>query len=123
MKRMDKTNSRAFGASCEWIATRFLMERGYKILCTNFRTRTGEIDIIAEKDGYVIFVEVKARRSKRCGLPQEAVTPYKQRSIRKVALTYLQKEGLLDLKVRFDVIAIVFENEERPSIEHIPFAF
>lgn len=84
-----------------------LEEKGYRILETNYRTRHGEIDIIASMERTLVFVEVKTRSSISCGIPEEAVDYRKQRRIRKVAVEYLSKPGnerFLDL--RFDVAAV-----------------
>ncbi len=115
--------SKAFGTSCEELAAAYLKASGYKIVETNFRTKSGEIDIVAEKDDFLIFVEVKGRRTTKYGLPQEAVTPWKQASIRKVAQIFIQKRRLEHKNIRFDVVAITFDKNNIPQIEHIPFAF
>ena len=73
----------------EEFAANLLELQGYRILERNFRCRTGEIDLIAEKDGEISFVEVKTRRSARFGRPAEAVSTEKQRRMRKTAEFYL----------------------------------
>lgn len=73
----------------EDFAANLLQLQGYRILERNFRCKTGEIDIIAEKDGEISFVEVKTRRSARFGMPAEAVSTEKQRRMRKTAAYYL----------------------------------
>ncbi len=120
-----KGTNRSFGRECEALAEDYFRMRGYKIICRNYRLRFGEIDLILKKDGWLVFVEVKARRSRRFGSPQEAVTPSKQRIIRRVAEAYLQqKRKDTDFKgVRFDVLAITFKEDGRPDFNHIPFAF
>ena len=90
----------------ESLAAKHLKARGYEILARNYRARRGEIDLIARDGEFVVFVEVKTRRSLKFGLPQAAVTLQKQRQISKVALAYLQSRNLLDTPCRFDVIAI-----------------
>ncbi len=73
----------------------------------NFYSRTGEIDLIAREDGYLVFVEVKYRSSWRFGSPEEAVTPAKQRSIVRTARFYLLRRGFPEgTPCRFDVLAI-----------------
>ena len=66
--------NKIFGRCGEAVAFNYLIENNYKILNTNFSCKLGEIDIIAQKDDYIVFVEVKARTSKLYGLPREAVT-------------------------------------------------
>ena len=90
----------------ESLAMEHLKARGCEILAQNYRVRRGEIDLIARDGEFIVFVEVKTRRSLRFGLPQAAVTLQKQRQISKVALAYLQAQNLLDAPCRFDVIAI-----------------
>ncbi len=123
MRRLFQQRGKELGRSCEELACRFLKNQGYTIIETNFQTRLGEIDIVAQKDNYLVFIEVKARRSYNYGLPQEAVTTRKQQAIKKVAQTFIQKKGLEQKMLRFDVIAITFPKQAKPMIEHIPFAF
>ena len=90
----------------ESLAAKHLKAHGYEILARNYRARRGEIDLIARDGEFIVFVEVKTRRSLKFGLPQAAVTLRKQRQISKVALAYLQFRNLMDAPCRFDVIAI-----------------
>ena len=80
---MGKSN--ALGAWGEEKAARFLMDQGYHIIQRNYHSRYGEIDLIAEDEEYLIFVEVKLRRSVSHGLPEEAVTPVKREKLRLTA--------------------------------------
>ena len=95
-----------FGQQAEDMATRFLKKHGYKIVARNYRTRSGEVDIIARDGDTVVFVEVKARTSSRYGSAKEAVTVRKQRQISKVALGYLQFTDQSHAKARFDVVTV-----------------
>lgn len=89
------------------MAVQYLTEAGYHILERNFRCRTGEIDIIAKDGAYLVFVEVKYRKTDRSGSPEEAVTLAKQRKISKVCAWYLRENHLsLDTPCRFDVVAV-----------------
>jgi putative endonuclease len=90
----------------ESLACAALRERGYAILATRYRSRFGEIDIVSERDGVVVFVEVKARRSARHGTAADAVPPGKRRRIAALALDYLAWTGRLEARCRFDVVAI-----------------
>lgn len=106
-------NKRQTGSSYERIAAEYLSEQGYQILQMNYRCRIGEIDIIATDASYLVFVEVKYRSDKSCGLPQEAVGPRKQRIICKVADYYRLTHGCSEVTpCRFDVIAICGDNIE-----------
>ena len=116
---------RQTGRQGEEIAANFLVARGYRILECNFSCRGGEIDIIAREpgSGFMVFVEVKTRRGLSYGVPQLAVTPFKQRQISKAALTWLSKNRLLDSNARFDVIAILLAGNGNHQVEHIRNAF
>ena len=108
----------SLGVSGEQQAKKYLIKQGYKVLETNYKTVLGEIDIIAKKDGFIVFVEVKTRSNTKFGLPRESVTPYKQNKIRAVATYYLKTKNMLNSAVRFDVIDIL--NNE---ITHITNCF
>ncbi|BBO89198.1 YraN family protein [Desulfosarcina ovata] len=95
-----------FGKKSERLAAEYLKLNGYRILETNYRTRQGEIDIIAREKGTIVFVEVKARSSRSFGNPKGAVTPAKQRKISMAALEYLKQSGQTGASARFDVVAI-----------------
>jgi putative endonuclease len=111
-----------FGKTGESIAVGFLRSQGYRILEQNYRTGIGEIDIIARDRKTLVFVEVKARTSSRFGNPKSAVTPIKQRKISMVALQYLKATAQMQVKARFDVVAIS-SAETSPQIELIKNAF
>lgn len=90
----------------EDLAVKELQRRGYAILARGYRTRFGEIDIVAQDEETIVFVEVKARRTRRCGTAAEAVSVTKQRRIAAMALDYLAWSDRLDDPCRFDVVAI-----------------
>lgn len=100
----------------------FLRRRGMKVVARNLRTPVGEIDIIARDRRFLIFVEVKTRRSAACGAPAEAVGPVKQRQIIRTAQWYLLQNRHDKLQPRFDVVS-VFAGSAPPRIEHIEDAF
>ncbi|MBI5206693.1 MAG: YraN family protein [Candidatus Firestonebacteria bacterium] len=101
----------AFGKKGEDDAVIFLKKKGYKILDRNYRTRHGEIDIIASEKDTLVFVEVKTRNNNRCGEAQEAMNIRKQEQIAKVAVHYIWKNKLSSKDCRFDVVAINSNNE------------
>ncbi len=109
VKKLIKNN---FGSSSESLASDLLTSKGYKIIDRNFHSRFGEIDIIAEKDGYLIFVEVKARHSLKFGMPEEAVTRSKLFKIRKTGEYYSLLHPNLPEKLRIDVVALIIENNQ-----------
>jgi putative endonuclease len=110
------------GKNGEESAESFLKNSGYKILTRNYKTKLGEIDIIAREKDCICFVEVKTRNSADFGLPKEAITPRKQRQIAKTALSYLKEKDLLDKRARFDVVSVLLD-ETGPKIELIKNAF
>ena len=100
-------NKRQTGSKWEDEAARFLTQSGLTIKEMNFRNRFGEIDIIAKDGDYLVFVEVKYRKTASCGNPEEAVDIRKIRTICKVADYYRVCRRISDdAKIRFDVIAI-----------------
>lgn len=115
------------GAYGERIAAIYLQRKGYFILERSFRTRSGEIDIIAAwKRQRIVFVEVKtwAVQLEDEGGPSDAVTPDKEKKICQTSLIYMKKHRLLDQPGRFDVIQIVIgQDAGRPIIRHFENAF
>lgn len=99
-------STREIGALGEAQAVAYLKKNGYKILETNFSTIFGEIDIIARDKKDIVFIEVKLRRTKEFGFPEEAVNERKQSRIIKSALSYAKIKRLCSGNMRFDVIAI-----------------
>lgn len=99
-------DSREKGAWGEETAARSLGRKGFRVIERNYRSRYGEIDIIAANDQYIVFVEVKLRKRGGMISPVEAVTPMKQRKIIRTALCYLT-EFPTNLQPRFDIIEIL----------------
>ena len=100
------------GQEYEKTAATLLKKAGYKILTTNYLTRMGEIDIIASKEDYIVFIEVKYRKSANFGAASEFVSKSKQAKIIKSALAYIKKHYLHDKSFRFDVVAITGSETE-----------
>lgn len=94
------------GRTGERLAAEALARRGYRILERNFRCCYGEIDLIAEDGHELVFVEVKTRRGTAFGLPEEAVTPRKQRKLLEIATYYLDLHACSDRVWRVDVVAV-----------------
>lgn len=105
------TYQKRIGKQGEQIALRFLEEKGYQILGSNYHTRFGEIDLIAQKDGVMVFVEVKTRTNTAFGLPEESVTLEKLAKIESAVLIWLQEHPDTRDDWRLDVIAILLGNE------------
>lgn len=110
------------GKKGESIAVRYLKKQGYKIVEQNYRSKAGEIDIIARERKTLVFVEVKTRRSKAYGNPKWAVTPKKQRAISMAALYYLKMTSQPGANARFDVVSILVQGEDT-QIELVRNAF
>ena len=106
------------GKNGEDIATEYLMKNNYKVIERNFYCKSGEIDIIALKNNYIVFIEVKSRSNDKYGLPSEAVTKSKLEHLYKTARYYLYTRNLQDEFVRFDVIEVYFKNSEY-KVNHI----
>lgn len=112
------------GQKGEDIAVFYLENKGYKIINRNYHSRFGEIDIIAKKEKYIIFIEVKTRRKGSKFTAFEAVDIFKQKKIIKTAMIYLS-ENDEQLQPRFDVISILFCGKfgEIKEVNHIKNAF
>ena len=104
----------------EEVARRYLKSKGYILLEVNFLCKFGEIDIIASKDDFLVFVEVKGRKNTDFGYPRDYVTASKIRKIISTANYYIMKNKYNDIKCRFDVIEIISDAKE---INHIENAF
>jgi len=113
----------ALGQAGEAAARRALEARGYRILAARYRTRFGEIDLVARVDDVIVFVEVKARRSRRFGDPAMAVTAQKQQRLVAIASDYLARHRLHRAPARFDVVAITMHPAGRPFVEVFVDAF
>lgn len=101
-------NKRSVGSQFELMAVEYLAKKGYEILERNFNCRTGEIDIIARDQEYLVFIEVKYRTNTSKGLPQEAIDLRKMKKITHTAEYYMLKEHIpLDTPCRFDAVIIL----------------
>ena len=114
----NKIYNKQFGDIGEKIALNYLKECGYKIVKTNYKNKIGEIDIIASDGDFLVFIEVKYRKNNRLGLPRETVKGEKQRKIRMIAMSYINKYRLFDKQCRFDVLEVLGD-----EIKHIKNCF
>jgi putative endonuclease len=101
----------------EKIAVGFLKKKGYRIRETNFRCRAGEIDIVAEKKGHLVFVEVRTKMSLEFGKPEESVTVAKKEKLVNTALTYLASHESVPDSWRIDFIAV--EIDQRGKVKRL----
>jgi putative endonuclease len=111
-----------FGQKAEDLAVRHLKRQGYKIVARNYRTKAGEIDIIAREGRTLVFIEVKGRQSLRYGSAKAAVTARKQHQVAKVALWYLKATDQMGVKARFDVVAVT-RKDGAAAVEIVRNAF
>ena len=120
---MTVSNERSkTGKKGEDEAARYLSTKGYRILKRNYHTREGEVDIIARDGETLVFVEVKAGRQKKFGVPESWVDVKKQQKIGLAAESYLNSHKIEDVDCRFDVVAVIFSGAGR-QIKHIENAF
>jgi putative endonuclease len=96
--------------------------RGYRIVARNWRCRLGELDLVAERGGVLVFCEVKSRSGGAFGVGYEAVTWRKQTKLRSLAETFLQATGSRPQAIRFDVASVAFRGE-RSTVELFEDAF
>ena len=106
------------GQKGEDLAAQYLRAQGYKIVMANFRIREGEVDLVVQKNGVLVFVEVKSRHSECFGGPLEAVNKIKLQKLIKVALTY-DREYNWNGPFRIDAIGINWNTCPGPKIEHL----
>ena len=104
---MDRRDTGNLG---EKLAQSFLKKHGYRILETNYRCRRGEIDIIARQRDFLVFIEVRSKKSLDFGTPEESITPAKKRRIRAAAFHYLQTHAKLPPQWRIDFVAIELDS-------------
>ena len=105
----------------EQLAANFLQANGYNILARNWRVNRVEIDIIAELNDTLIFVEVKTRETDYFGYPEEAVGKAKQKQLQKAADAFVDATPI-DGEIRFDIVAVIL-NAKKQEIHHIEDAF
>ena len=97
---------RMLGQHGETLAAQRLQSLGYFLRERNWRCPVGELDIVAEKEGVLVFVEVRTRRGDRFGTPEESITPTKRAKLLEVAQTYLEEHAAEDCNWRIDVVAV-----------------
>ena len=111
------------GQLVEKIAYYFLIKKGYCILENNYTVPFGEIDIIAEKNNCIYFIEVKCRKTNKYGLPEEAITDYKKKRIIRVAEYYIKRKNINKKIISFGVIAVQLNKNDLEKIDYFPNAF
>jgi putative endonuclease len=125
---LTSSKSSEIGRIGEDLAAKFLIRRGLRLVCSNFKVPigrnirgasvSGEIDLIALDENVVCFIEVKTRSSDEFASPLAAVDLRKQRQITRTARIYRKIFNLQNFKFRYDVVSIVLKKESSPNIEH-----
>jgi putative endonuclease len=112
----------AFGVLGERIAERWLRRTGWRVIQRRFRSGHRDIDLVMEREGMIVFVEVKARRGDAFGQPVEAVNWRKQKELAKSAQIWIERHGRPQEAYRFDVVGVLV-NGERVRVRHVEDAF
>lgn len=121
MSRFTQMSTQTLGQAAEAIAAQYLASQGFTIVARNYRHARAEIDVIAQKDHLLLFVEVKARSSDQFGQPETFVAPKQQALIREAAEHYIITQDW-NQAVRFDVIAIL-KRQGQVQLTHFEDAF
>lgn len=129
MSTQHAMSTKHIGDRGEEVAAAYLQEKGYRVLDRNYRYERAEVDLICYDPGAhgprgdIVFVEVKARSGLGYGAPEEAVTTDKQERVVQVARAYLYERRLEGAPVRFDVVSVILNQDDAPTIEHFENAF
>lgn len=110
------------GQRAESLAVKFLQAKSYEIVARNWRFSRAEIDIIARKNDVLIFIEVKMRSYNYYGNPEDFVSEKQQALIQEAASQYMEQVGY-EWEIRFDIIAILWEEKQEAKIRHLKDAF
>lgn len=111
------------GKSAEKAACVYLKKNGYKLLKTNYRSKFGEIDIIAKDKDVLCFIEVKYRKNTDFGFPEDFVHNKKQKKIIKTAFDYIMKNRLDDINLRFDIVTVLTDEKKNFKFKLIKNGF
>ena len=116
---MPWARARAVGDRGEDLACAHLEELGWHVVARNWRCPLGELDVVADEDGLLVFCEVKTRRSTRFGTPLEAVDGQKARRLRRLAWAWLGEHGRSGEPFRIDVVGVLCAAGAPPQIQHV----
>jgi putative endonuclease len=111
------------GARGEVLAGNWYAQQGYTVLDRNWRCRQGELDLVLEREGVIVFCEVKTRTSDAFGIGAEAVTRQKQLRIRRLAAEWLAEHDRAARELRFDVVSILAPRDAPPTVDVVEAAF
>lgn len=118
-----ENHNKNLGLKGEKAAAKYLENKGYQVVDTNWKCNFGEIDIVALHDNSIVFVEVKTRSSIKTGLPEDAVNAKKRKKYESLAAYYLQDHEYIDMPVRFDVVGILVISKTKALLRHHVNAF
>jgi|YelNatPaOPRAMG01_1025707.scaffolds.fasta_scaffold00751_6 putative endonuclease len=108
------------GRKGEKSAERYLSQKGFRILERNFREKWGEIDLVCQKGGLIVFVEVKTRHSLSRGHPLESITSFKKERLLRTGYLYLAQNGILGKPFRFDLVTIIWDEQGKiKEVDHL----
>ena len=113
LRRRPLDSRQARGAQAERAAARYLRQHGYRILQRNLRTKLGEIDIVAEHNGWLVVVEVRSRSEDSPVSPQAGLTRAKQRKLRQLTEQLRKQDHLSHLPVRVDLVEVITDQQSR----------
>ena len=125
-KAFNELDSKELGKWGERVATNYIEKMGLTVVDTNYRTRLGEIDIIAKRDLVYHFIEIKARRGVTHGLPREAVSKRKQKHIKQAAMYFIRDLRAQNRKwkeLSFDVVEVYVHEDFKASVHYMPQCF
>lgn len=117
-----KRTTKAIGDLGENLAVSLLEQKGYTVLCRNYRYSRAEVDIIAQLNSVLIFIEVKTRSYTYYGEPSESVTSAKERLLFDAANVFME-ENNHEGEIRFDIISILLDKDDNPTFQHFEDAF
>lgn len=118
-----KNKNQILGELGEMVAVKYLAKSKYKLISTNYKTKAGEIDIIAKDRSHLVFIEVKTRETGEFLTPSEAVNKEKQAKIKTSAEMFLRKHVKKDISYRFDIIEVISSDNQNFHLNHIKSAF
>ncbi|MCP4427007.1 MAG: YraN family protein [Chloroflexi bacterium] len=119
---ITKNGRKKLGQWGESVAAHHLEAQGYEIIARNWRCRQGEIDLVAQAGDELVFVEVKTRRGRAMGTPEEGLTPHKSRKLLQLGQLYVA-ENELDVDWRIDLVAVELDKSGKLlRCDHIPNA-
>ncbi|MBN1124968.1 MAG: YraN family protein [Sedimentisphaerales bacterium] len=123
-RRYLRADTKRLGRWGERQALRRLRRKGYTVIARNWRCEAGEVDLVmADPNGTVAFVEVKTRRDEIWAAAQDAVGYAKRKHISSVARYFVQRYGIKDRPLRFDIVAVILTEKDPVEIRHYENAF